>query len=452
MHKFIAKYLMFLPGQWLRGENILKYIWQFEKSQWMSKEEIENDQIKRFRNLLHYAYENSKYYKELYDDHGVDVYSINSIDDVLKIPYLTKDAIKYKSDKILVTDRSNARKKLSKKTTGGSTGQAVTVIKDRDSMARQDAAMWRSLRCFNIDIGDKQARFWGVPIDMKTRWKNVLIDILMNRIRLSAFDLNDMAMESFYRKMIRFKPVYFYGYVNMIKEFANFCKNNRKDTKKMNLKGIVTTSEPLMDETKKFIESVFNCRVINDYGSGEVGPIAYSCPDGRLHLMSDNLLIEIVNKKGGHAHNNESGEVVVTELNNYVCPLIRYNMKDIAVKSDLKCTCNRGLHIIDSILGRDRDMLLGKNGNAIHGAYINYIVQECINNNFYIKEYQVVQKKLNSILFKVVIDDNFSNETFKLIEKLLKNKMGDDLELVFEIVDHIDREKSGKLRVVKCEI
>lgn len=449
MHKFIAKYLMFLPGQGLRGENIIKYIHHFEKTQWMTKHEIEADQLRRFTKLIRFAYSHSDYYRKLYDEHSVDVNNALSKDDLLKIPFLEKDALKYNSDEVLVSDH---KRRTSKKTTGGSTGQAVTVIKDRDSMARQDAAMWRSLRWFGIDVGDKQARFWGIPIDVKTRWKNILIDMLMNRIRLSAFDFNDQSMESYYNRIVKFRPAYFYGYVHMIRMFAQFCEHNKKDVKNLRLKGIVTTSEPLMDDTRKYIESVFGCPVINDYGSGEVGPIAYECPDGGFHLMADNLLVEIITKEGSHACDGESGEVVVTELNNFVCPMIRYNMKDIAVVSASKCACGRGLPLVSAILGRDRDMLSGLNGNQVHGAYINYIVQECINHGFYFKEYQVIQKKENLIIFKMVVDNSFSDQSFILIERLLKSKLGLQMNIQFDIVDHIEREKSGKLRVVKNEV
>ena len=368
---------------------------------------------------------------------------------MLPIPELTKDALSYDQENILV---ENYSKRLSKKTTGGSTGQAVTVLKDNISMVYEDAAMWRALRWHGIDIGDKQARFWGIPMENSDKIKNKLIDFAMNRIRLSAFNFNDQSMELYYNKIKKYQPAYFYGYVSMIKEFVQFCEINKLDLTQLNLKGVVTTSEPLFPETKNYMHENLNCPIINDYGSGEVGPIAYSCPDGGFHLMADNLYIEIINKNGNHAKTGEEGQVVVTEVNNYAMPMIRYNLKDVAIVTDEQCSCGRGLPLIKTIIGRNKDLLFTEDGKKVHGAYIGYIAQQCKQKHMGLKQYQVVQDMPNNIVFNIIIDEGYTSKTDTYITLKLQEKLGKTMNIRINKVETIEREKSGKLRVVKCNI
>ena len=294
--------------------------------------------------------------------------------------------------------------------------------------------------------------FRSVPIDGTSRAKYRIIDSIINRIRFSAFNVDERSMAKFVKKIEAFRPSYFYGYVNTIKDFTQYCEKNNINLNQMGLKAIVTTSEPLFKETREYLEGVFNCNVINDYGSGEVGPIAYDCPEGGFHLMADNLYIEIINEKGTHAREGEKGEVVVTELNNYSLPLIRYNLKDIAEVTDQKCSCGRGLPLIKQITGRDRDVLIAPSGKKVHGAYLNQIAQEGKEKGYGIKQYQVIQQQKDYIIVKIVKDSGYSQKTDRFIEDKMKEVMGDNVKISIEIVDKIQREKSGKLRVVKCEI
>ena len=450
MNEFLAKYFLFLPGQALRGEYTLKYIHEFEKSQWMKKSELEEIQWNKIIKLINYAYENSTYYRRLYKKHGINPSEIVDKKDLLKIPYLTKDALRYDQDDMFTPLAKKER--ISYKTTGGSTGQAVTVAKSMKARACQDAAMWRCLRWFDVDIGDKQARFWGVPFSRFGQFKQKALDCLMNRVRLSGFNYDDRVFTKFYDTLIKFKPKYFYGYVSIIKDFAYFCSENNLDTSCLKLKAIVTTSEPLYDDTKDYLQKVFHCPVVNDYGSGETGPIAYTCNYGGFHLMTDNLFIEIITEDNQQARPGEKGEVVVTELNNYIMPLIRYNIKDIVELGASECVCGRGLPVINNVAGRDRDVLLSANGTKVHGAFINYIAQQCKKNGLGLKQYQVVQSKIYLVTVYIIADYGYTSDTRDFIVDKLKEVLGNDVSVEVLLVNKIDREKSGKLRVVKCEI
>lgn len=449
MFKFVAKYIIFLPGQTLRGEHILKYIHELEKNEWLHRRQIEEIQWKKLTKLIKFAAHYSPYYKELFKKNNIDPVTMKNKNDLLRIPQLTKEDLRLYQKKMISII---GKERFSKKITGGSTGQAVTVLKDRKAMAYQDAAMWRSLRWFGIDIGDKQARFWGVPINTGTRIKYRIIDFLMNRIRLSAFNFDEKSMKAFYKRLNQFRPKYFYGYVSMIKEFAEFCEKNNKDTNNIGIKAIVTTAEPLLMETRQYLQEVFNCPIINDYGCGEVGPIAYDCPEGGFHLMADNLYIEIINEKGTHSSHGEKGEIVVTELNNYSLPLIRYNLKDIVEANYQQCKCGRGLPLINNVAGRALDVLIASNGEKVHGEYFNYIVEEIKKKGLGLKQYQIIQKSINNIIIKIVRDTAYSKEIQTYFENKIKERMGMNIKIEYKFVDKIEREKSGKLRIVKCEI
>lgn len=449
MNSFISKYFVFFAGHTIRREFTLKYIKEFEKTECLSEEEIAQMQLSKITKLLSHAYSNSEHYRKIFTKSRLDLSEIKSIEDLLLIPELTKDHLRYEQNKILI---KNCSEVLSKKTTGGSTGQAVTVLKSRHSMAKEDAAMWRALRWHGIDVGDRQARFWGSAFNKKKRLKNSIIDFLMNRIRLSAFESGEEEMHLFVRRIKKFKPHYFYGYTSILKEFTEFCSDNSIDTHQFMLKGIVTTSEPLSGDVRAYLSDTFHCPVINDYGSGETGPIAYECEFGGMHLMADNLLVEIVNCDGNHAKDGEQGEVVVTELNNYATPLIRYNIKDVVTMTSEKCECGRGLPLIKSVEGRDRDVLKGTGGQKVHGAFLNYIALECKNLNLGFKQYQAIQTKRDIVIVKVITDKGYCQKTNELIVRRLQEKLGLDMNIKIEIVDVIDREPSGKLRVVKCLI
>jgi len=433
----------------LRGEYILHYIHQLEKTQWLSHDVMENMQWQKLLKLIQYATDYSPFYKSLYQKHNVQIDKIRHKDDLLRLPQLTKDDLRYHQQEMLIP---HAGRRLSKKTTGGSTGQAVTILKERRAMASQDAAMWRCLRWFDIDIGDKQARFWGIPISSGTRYKNRMIDLLMNRIRLSAFNFDDQSMKRFVDQVQYFKPKYFYGYVSMLKEFAQFCERNEIHVADFGVKAVVTTSEPLFRETRQYLNNVFQCPVINDYGCGEVGPIAYDCPEGGFHLMADNLYIEILNDQGTHARNGETGEIVVTELNNYSLPLIRYNLKDIAEVTGEKCSCGRGLPLIRNVTGRALDVLIARNGEKVHGEYFNYIAEEIKRRRLGLKQYQIIQKDPKILEVRIVKDTYYTETTQAYIDNKIKNKLGRDITITYTFVDKISREPSGKLRLVKNEI
>jgi phenylacetate-CoA ligase len=445
MNKTITRYCLYYPAVFLRGERVSHYLTLYNQMQRWSKEAICEHQRKQLIGIIHQAMQNVPFYKEHYKN--VDLSKINTLEDMSRLP--TTDKSNLRSDWEMMQSKTMPFF-ASLKTTGGSTGQAVTVVKTRDSLARERAATWRAYAWAGIEIGDPQGRFWGTPFTLKARIQARLIDLVSNRVRLSAFDFNDQGLQDYYLRLLRFKPRYLYGYVSMIERFARFVEANKYDGLS-NLHCVITTSEVLTDVTKKYIERIFRCKVFNEYGCGEVGSIAHECEMGSMHLMAENLIVEILN--GDKASNEgEVGEIVVTELNNYAMPLIRYRLGDYAeVAPQNGCSCGRPLPIIKNVVGRAYDMIELENGQLFHGEFFMYIMEE-VQNQFgpAVNQFQIVQLDKRNICVRIVPGREYSEVVEEAIRRRIRLGMGGSIDIACERVNIINRERSGKMRLIKA--
>jgi phenylacetate-CoA ligase len=414
---------------------------QLRKSQYWKREKIESYQLYKLYKLIGDAKVNVKLYSEMY--RGFNLNAIDTIDALHDLPFVNKKMVKERHN-----DFYSKRIPLfcTKKTTGGSTGQAVTILKSRSAMANELAATWRGYSWAGIDIGDRQARFWGVPFTGKKNNLPQMIDFVCNRTRLSAFSFTDESLRRYGKKIITFRPAYFYGYVSMIEEFAKYVEKKRLEFGQ--LKAVITTSEVLHKSQKEYMEKVFKAKVYNEYGCGEVGSIAHQCEYGNMHISSENMIVEILD--GDRiCENGEIGEIVVTELNNSVFPLIRYRLGDFGTISESQCECGRGLPILENIKGRAYDVIETEDGRKFHGEFFMYIFEEVERNNLGVARFQVKQLDFNNIVVKIVPSENYDKySSEKLVTELARKHLGDNVKISFENVNEIIREKSGKMRLI----
>ena len=134
---------------------------------------------------------------------------------------------------------------------------------------------------------------------------------------------------------------------------------------------VVSSAQMLPTDSKNIIEQNLKTKVYDKYGSREFSGIAYQCKiqDG-YHIVAENYILEIL-KDGKPAMPGETGEVVITDLNNYCMPFIRYRIGDLATASDgTPCKCGRGLPKIQRIQGRVQSIIIGATGSNNHNCLI----------------------------------------------------------------------------------
>jgi phenylacetate-CoA ligase len=238
-------------------------------------------------------------------------------------------------------------------------------------------------------------------------------------------------------KLRSFNPVLLEGYAEAIYLFAKFLQENNIE---LHLPAVLTSAQTLFDHQRTVIEKQFDTRVFNRYGTREFSGIAHECEKHEgLHINAENLIVEIINN-GQKVKPGEVGEIIITDLNNYVVPFIRYHVGDVAVQSGKKCPCGRGLPVISRVEGRLQSVIVGANGNYIIGGFFPHLLKDYKS----INQFQVFQPDHKSIVLRIVKGDEFiSSELDKAINKI-RQYVGEDMKIEIEYVESIPLSESGK--------
>lgn len=431
MNSYLSRYLFYYPTTYLRGEKVYPYLKESRAFQYRDPQSIESYQLNRIQKIFKWAKEHSVFYQKLYQE--IDMDDLKSLKDVSRLPLVSKqDLINHANEM-----QTNHAEKFEFKTTGGSTGEPVKVAKNMSALARERAGTWRCYEWAGVKVGDPQGRFWGVPHTKKSQIVALLTDFVANRKRVSAFNMNDESLFQYYNQLKRFSPKYLYGYVSAIETLAMFIKKRNLSPLK-SVKSIITTSEVLHPPVREFIQDAFKVKVFNEYGCGEVGSIAHQCELGKMHIMADNMLVTIVEQ-----------ELVVTDFYNYKMPLINYRTGDFGEISDRSCCCGRNLPILDNLYGRAYDIIRLRNGKSIHPEAIIYVFEDFKADHDVISQFQAVQQNFDFIeLFVVALSGWQDKHCEQLIAKM-KTNIDPNINFKLTVVEQIQREKSGKMRVVK---
>ena len=438
MNKIVARNVLLLLEH-LRKENFLKYLDEIKPYQNLPRNKIIEIQRNKLENLLRFVTTENTFYKNKYSGH--DVFS--GFD---SLPVLTKEELRDNYKKIL---SNKVRRPIDLVETSGSTGKPLQFYRDRKMFGYNLAALYRSRLWWEIEIGDKEAMLWGVPVSRLPRLKAKLRDLLLNRFREIEYNINPKTLWDFYRKIVRRKPAYIFGYTSMIHEFSMFLKANQINLKISKLKAVICTAEKLYNNQRNDIIEVFGCPVISEYGATETGIIAHSCPNGSLHINDDCLYIEIVDDNYKPVKDGQTGRVLVTVLNSHSSPIIRYDIGDIASKKETKCSCGVNFSSLNEIEGRISDVIFTPSGKIFHSIIFYYIFKRFTERYGGINQYKIIQTNLSKLEIFLVPQNTFTKKKEVILIEMIREKLGSDLVLEIISCQQIKREKSGKLRDFK---
>jgi phenylacetate-CoA ligase len=419
-----------------------RYYQQLRRTQWLKPAEVRELQELRLRRLITHAYRHVPYYRDLFDRLGLRPEDIRSLDDLQKLPVLSKEDLRRNLHFDLLSEQRDTWRMLPI-TTSGSTGEPLVLYADKTQLEMRWATTLRNLEWTGYRFGDRQVRLWHQTIGMGAIQvvKERLDAWLSRRTFFPTFEMNEASIDRYIDFLRQTRPALIDGYAEAFHLIGNYLRAHPVDG--IRPKGIVSSAQTLSGESRAVIESAFQSRVFDKYGAREFSGIAFECDAHRgHHVNAESYIVEIV-RDGRPAQPGETGEVLVTDLTNLCVPLIRYALGDIATATDPVCTCGRGLPLIGEIQGRTQSIIIGTNGCFLPGTYFAHFLKDY---GHIVKQFQVVQERLGAIEFKVVRGPRFSEASLQPILERFRHHLGADMGINVEYVDHIALVRTGKHR------
>jgi len=334
------KYI-YMIGVLLRNHNIIKNYKQLKQSENWSVKALEAYQIERLKKLVEFAYTSSLYYRKKLDDTGIVPSDIKDLDDLKKLPLLTKDNLLRNSEAIQV---KNVDEKLYFSETSGSTGTPLVFFRNRDWDGWHNASVFRGYSWHGVKPWERNGYLWGYNISPSQQRKIKVLDALQNRFRIFSYKEEDML-----EFLVKLKnSCYINGYSSMIFELAKLA--NKHNIKLHNLKMVKGTSEKIFEVYQKESLKAFGRKIISEYGSAEGGIIAFECPFGKMHVNMETVIVEEIDN-----------EIVLTNLVSKSFPIVRYKLGDyIKLNKSYICECGLKHHIIEEVAGRVGSIIYGE--------------------------------------------------------------------------------------------
>lgn len=442
----LSKYVFFPLWEIKDGAHRRRYLRELSASQWYDPEQLRQRQWDRLHDMIQYAFTHCAYYRSHYASLGFSGV-LRDWEDFRNLPFLTKRDIRDNERKLL--SDAFRQENLVKAKTGGSTGTALTLYFDKQCQEIRNAVAMRSDRWAGWDIGMKVAAVWGNPPiadTLKKKLRNWLRDRV---IYLDTMDINESSVHHFMDCWRRKQPQVVFGHAHSIYILALFLQCMGAEDR-LRPRGIIATSMMLLGPERRVIEKVFGCQVTNRYGCEEVGLIACECEQHNgLHLNADHLVVEFLRDDGSEAAPGEEANIVVTDLINRGMPLIRYSLGDMGVPSDRRCSCGRGLPLMERVVGRQADFLKRPDGSLVAGISL---VERTLTAIPGIEQMQLIQNELYRVSAKLVRDSRFSETTEHRLRHELQSVFGDEVTIEIDYVPALDQTRAGKYRFAICNV
>ncbi len=367
-----------------------------EKRKW-DRSRINEFQLESLREIVAYAYEHIPFYRRKYDEYGFQPSMVKELDDIKRIPWLTKSELRKLKKEEMLSPVFNQDKRFL--TTSGSTGTPVGLYKSETSIWHFTAyAMTLYYQwCCGKPIKKVMYLLDSTPHNIDYALADQLRTIVMEERIVSTFEKSAEIMEKF----DEFEPEYLSSYPATMRNLAAYLAD--RNQKRGNLKLLHLTSEMLDERTRKLLKKVFPyARIVETYTTTEAGMLGFECEkEGGFHLAEDSAIYELIDADNELAINR--GRLVVTDLTNWATPVIRYSGLGDLVEFDGKsrCECGSVLKRIKNLEGRYVDSILLKDGTALSPYTVTNIIADIPD----VLKYQIIQHEVDDFQILIVLDD-----------------------------------------------
>ena len=418
--------------------SMLALLFLLEQTQYEPAEKLLRRQLRQAHRLVVHAARTVPFYRDRLAGVAGTARNRLTLEAWRQLPVLTRTDIQGAGARLHATSLPLGAGGTTLARTSGSSGEPIEVMKTGRAALffnvlslRYHAWFKRDFRKLNLDMrtlsgsadaAQRQPGRWGVGY---VTGPSVTIDI-------------GQPIPALFDALIREDPCYLQSHPFTLLELARHSE--RVGVKPRNLREARTFGELLRPEVREACRRVWGVPVTDNYSATETGIMALQCPDAEhYHVQAESVLLELLRDDGTPCAPGETGRVVVTALQNFAMPLIRYDIGDFAI-AGAACSCGRTLPVISEIAGRDRAMLVLPDGTRLRPVIRQQELAACGP----INQFQITQTARDALAVKLVVPRPWTVEEEARLRSHLQQNFRYPYTVDVEYVTGIPRSAAGK--------
>jgi phenylacetate-CoA ligase len=411
-------------------------------SERLDRDRLRAYQEERLRALVDHAYRTVPYHREVMDARRLTPRDIRTLDDLPKLPLLTREDVAANGARLVST--AVDRRRIRKATTGGTTGSPLAVWWDGPVAAMNHACTFRVRRWAGFQLGRPYATIMGRPVVPVRQtgppfWRE---NRSWNQFLFSSLHLKEENIPHYLRKLRAADVEALEAYPSAAYVLARFLE---AEGERLPLKAVFLSGEPLLPFERAVIEDRFQVGVFDAYSQAERVVFTSECElhQGH-HVFQEFGICELVDGDGAPVEAGMPGQIAGTSLHNFAMPLIRYVFGDVATSSDRTCACGRGLAMLEGFATREEDILVTPDGRMIPPLLVVRGFQAIRG----VRRSQIVQHDPAEVTVKVVLDEPLRPEDETEFRTYLAQRLGPEMKVSIERVEELPLTARGKFRRV----
>lgn len=367
------------------------------------------------------------------------------------LPILKRSALQSQSQNLQAKRLPKGHEPVALLRSSGSTGSPVELMATNITATWQKAFALRAQIWFRRDFDQSLAviRKFSRPTTLlpegetSTHWADYE-GIPFHTGKRFALEATKGRISDHLDWLHRRRPAYLMTLPSVLRELVVLSAQNAND---WTPKGISTLAETVDDDLREAVKECWNIEINDTYSAEECGVIAIQCPShGNYHIQTDSVLVEIVDDAGKPCIPGQEGTVVITTLSNFATPLIRYAIGDRAITGET-CGCGRNQPILTRILGRERNLLVARDGK-----YWPSFGMRSFRDEVPVLSQQFRQTALDRLEMSYVSSAPLTVDQEDLLRAHLQKALPANMTIKLIRVDELPRHESGKAEMFISEI
>lgn len=390
-------------------------------------DEIAEFQFRKIQDLLRLAYDNTKFYRQLYASNDIHPSDVTSWSDFKALPTVSKDdIISNLKDCRIGTQKSGEQFRITR--SSGSSGQILDITTDTDFWIQTALMMLRMFQgSFDVSPFSHGALIYTTPYPFQS-----------SRFFFRPNHLSTLtSSEQLIRRLTDLKPHYVTSYPSILWDLIN---NYPERCSKLQIQAISTNSEQSTQQQRDILSQVFGCPVFDEYSTEEMSLGGFQCVSKTYHLQEDCAYFEILDPASDALfEEGKLGEIVGTCLINGTMPFIRYRQGDLGSIQASTCTCGNNGRVLADISGRKNSSFKLSDGSYIpSGRLLDWAYELILDFNLPISNFQIIQTDIDAVKVVLAMRKPYEDPGLQsfLADRFMAQfnvSMTVDLELVAEI-------------------